>query len=92
MDNIKIICPDGSVVANVDSYNSTFKPRNESDGKIKPGSAQTVEEEDDTPKKNNTKKDDKGGFNPIIILVVVLVIGAIGLVVVILLKNKNRYY
>ena len=92
MDNIKIICPDGSVVANVDSYNSTFKPRNESDGKIKPGSAQTVEEEDDTPKKNNTKKDDKGGFNPIIILVVVLVIGAIGLIVVILLKNKNRYY
>ncbi len=92
MDNIKITLPDGSVVANVDSYNSTFKPRNESDGKIKPGSASTVEEEDDAPKKKDTKKDDKGGFNPIIILIVVLVIGAVGLVVVILLKNKNRYY
>lgn len=91
MDNIKIILPDGSVVANVDSYNSTFKPRNESDGKIKPGSASTVDKKEEAPAKNE-QKEEKSGFNPLIIVVVLLVIGAIALVVVILIKNKNRYY
>ncbi len=91
MDNIKITKPDGTVCENVDGYNSTFSPRKESDGKIVPGSAQTVETNDNST--NNTAKDtDKGGFNPIIILVVVLAAGAIALVVVIIIKNKNRYY
>lgn len=92
MDNIKIIKPDGTVCENIDGYNSTFSPRNESDGKIVPGSAQTVDVEENTNTNTTTNDNDKGGFNPLIIVVVVLVIGAIALVVVLLIKNKNRYY
>lgn len=92
MDNIKIIKPDGTVCENIDGYNSTFAPRKESDGKIVPGSAQTVETDNNTNTKNDTTDNDKGGFNPVIIVVVVLVLGAVALVVVLLIKNKNRYY
>lgn len=92
MDNIKITKPDGTVCENIDGYNSTFTPRKESDGKIVPGSAQTVETNDNSANTNDNADNDKGGFNPIIILVVLLAAGAVALVVVIIIKNKNRYY
>lgn len=90
MDNFKITLPDGSVVANVDNYNSNFKPRNESDGKIKPNKGQTNVEEEFTPTPSPSNESKK--FNPMIIVIVVVVLAVIGLAVVILLKNKNRYY
>lgn len=91
MDNIIIKKPDGTVCSNVDSYNSTFSPRNKSDGKIQAGSAKVVEIDDNDSSKE-TVKEEKSGFKPIIILVVILIIGAVGLVIVLIIKTKNRYY
>ena len=87
MDNLTIEI-NGEKIANVDGFNDTAEPMNESDGVLKI----TGEGASSSDSSQAESKDDGSSFNPIILVVILFVIAAVVLVVVIIIKNKNRYY
>ena len=87
MDNLTIEI-NGEKIANVDGFNDTAEPMNESDGVLKI----TGEGASSSDSSQAESKDDGSSFNPIILVVLLFVIAAVVLVVVIIIKNKNRYY
>lgn len=92
LDNISIQTPledsDGNTlyVKNLDNYNANAKPRATIEGiKIK-------KQGNNISQTDSTSKESKSSFNPVIIVVGVLIAGVIALVVVMIIKHKNKYY
>lgn len=86
IDNILIQAPseEDQYVNNLDGYNNTAEIRNLASDKLTVG--------ENNVQSSVAEDNEKKGINPIIFVVAGLVIGAIVLVVVLVIKNKNKYY